>query len=55
VPVFFAETRALAQEWTYRFLGAALTELAGADVSFAGDAPLVPGRDQTPISYDVDD
>jgi hypothetical protein len=55
VPVFFAETRALAQEWTYRFLGAALTELAGADVSFAGDPPLVPGRDRTPISYDVND
>lgn len=33
VPVIFAETRPLAQEWTYRFLGAALvehTEQAGA-------------------------
>jgi hypothetical protein len=28
VPVIFAETRALAQEWTYRFLAAALTEVA---------------------------
>lgn len=27
VAVMFAETRPLAQEWTYRFLGAALTEL----------------------------
>lgn len=27
VPVTFAETRPLAQEWTYRFLGAALAEL----------------------------
>lgn len=27
VTVMFAETRPLAQEWTYRFLGAALTEL----------------------------
>jgi hypothetical protein len=27
VPVMFAETRPLAQEWTYRFLGAALSEL----------------------------
>ena len=27
VPVVFAETRALAQEWTYRFLAAALREL----------------------------
>ena len=26
VPIVFAETRALAQEWTYRFLGAALVE-----------------------------
>ena len=24
VPIFFAETRALAEEWTYRYLGAAL-------------------------------
>lgn len=28
VPVIFAETRALAQEWTYRFLAAALREAA---------------------------
>ncbi len=28
VPVIFAESRALAQEWTYRFLAAALRELA---------------------------
>jgi hypothetical protein len=34
VPVFFAETRPLAQEWTYRFLGAALAEVAGAEASF---------------------
>jgi ERCC4-type nuclease len=26
VPIVFAETRALAQEWSYRFLGAALVE-----------------------------
>jgi hypothetical protein len=26
VPILFCETRALAQEWTYRFLGAALAE-----------------------------
>jgi hypothetical protein len=38
VPVFFAETRALAQEWTYRFLGAALTELGNADVPFHASA-----------------
>ncbi|GMA40470.1 ERCC4 domain-containing protein [Mobilicoccus caccae] len=28
VPVFFADSRPLAQEWTYRFFGAALTEQA---------------------------
>jgi hypothetical protein len=28
VPIIFAETRPLAQEWTYRFLGAALIEAA---------------------------
>lgn len=28
VPIIFAETRALAQEWTYRFLAAARSELA---------------------------
>ncbi len=27
VPIMFCETRALAQEWTYRFLGAALAEV----------------------------
>ena len=26
VPIHFAETRALAQEWTFRFLGAALAQ-----------------------------
>jgi hypothetical protein len=26
VPIVFAESRPLAQEWTYRFLGAALVE-----------------------------
>lgn len=29
VPIFFAETRPLAEEWTYRFLGAALSESVG--------------------------
>ena len=35
VSVMFTETRALAQEWTYRFLGAALTELASHGASEA--------------------
>jgi hypothetical protein len=51
VPVFFAETRPLAQEWTYRFLGAALTQLATADVSFA---PLTPDVTSAPTSADED-
>lgn len=43
VPIFFAETRPLAQEWTYRFLGAALTEVAGASVPFPVSVPGSPG------------
>jgi len=27
IPIVFAETRPLAEEWTYRYLGAALAEL----------------------------
>lgn len=34
VPVFFAETRPLAQEWTYRFLGASLREVGSQSVVF---------------------
>jgi len=39
VPIVFAETRPLAQEWTYRFFGACLAELerdAGAPARLAG-------------------
>ena len=50
VPVIFAETRPLAQEWSYRFLGAALREVSAADgaASFAqhltpaGPVPAAP-------------
>ncbi|MGI8759029.1 MAG: ERCC4 domain-containing protein [Acidimicrobiales bacterium] len=51
VPIVFAETRALAAEWTYRYLGAALEEagaheragLLTADLPRTGDgAPLGP-------------
>jgi len=50
VPIVFAETRALAQEWTYRFLAAARQEAlleAGAqdrleELAPAGPAPLAP-------------
>ena len=41
VPIFFAETRPLAQEWTYRFFGAALAELGGGTVTFT-DPPSAP-------------
>ena len=46
VPVVFAETRALAQEWTYRFFGAALAEARAEDdgvrrlLELPGGAPL---------------
>jgi hypothetical protein len=57
VPIFFAETRALAQEWTYRFLGAALAELAGADTSFSAAPPgspsSVPSSEWTPTGDDA--
>jgi hypothetical protein len=43
----FCETRPLAQEWTYRWLGACLSELTAADdhrvldLTFASGAPVV--------------
>lgn len=52
VPIVFCETRPLAAEWAYRFLGAALDELAshpGAD-AVAGTLPLagdVPPKEPT--------
>jgi hypothetical protein len=50
VPIVFAETRALAQEWTYRFLGAALAERGDdhlardrlAELPSAGPVPAPP-------------
>ncbi len=42
VPVMFAETRPLAQEWTYRFLGAALAELTAYAASAAVGDQLAP-------------
>jgi len=48
VPIFFAGTRPLAEEWTYRFLGAAFTELteqaasAGLDATLPAAGPLPP-------------
>jgi hypothetical protein len=53
VPIVFCETRALAQEWTYRFLGAAAVELAAhpaADLlagELAGAGVLAPPEPTT--------
>lgn len=47
VPILFLETRALAQQWTYRFLGAGLREAAqerGTDPQLAALAPAAPPR-----------
>jgi hypothetical protein len=50
VPVVFCETRPLAQEWAYRWLGACLAELDAADgtqdleATFAGGGPLPPAE-----------
>lgn len=45
VPVVFCETRPLAEEWTYRWLGASLVELAGTDLAtwVASGEPERPG------------
>jgi hypothetical protein len=43
VPVVFCETRPLAQEWTYRWLGACLAELAAARATDAIEASFAPG------------
>jgi hypothetical protein len=48
VPIVFCETRPLAQEWTYRWLGACLSELTAAEdrtdieLSFAAAGPVPP-------------
>jgi len=48
VPIVFCETRALAQEWTYRFLGAALEQLAMAAGADLVAARLRPAGDVAP-------
>jgi hypothetical protein len=53
VPIVFCETRLLAQEWTYRFLGAALTHHLEHDAADERAAALpvagpVPAREPTP-------
>lgn len=52
VPIVFAETRALAQQWTYRFLAACRTELdqdggAAARLEELAEAPALPPREPT--------
>lgn len=52
VPIVFCETRKLAQEWTYRFLGAAVAHVAEHDGAVRATAPLplappVPDREPT--------
>jgi hypothetical protein len=53
VPIVFCETRPLAQEWAYRWLGACLAELEAAEgtseveTTFAGAGP-VPAPEPTP-------
>ena len=42
VPIVFAETRPLAQEWTYRFLGAALAHHTEHHQTGVGHVPLLP-------------
>ncbi|HLG66805.1 MAG TPA: ERCC4 domain-containing protein, partial [Acidimicrobiales bacterium] len=56
VPIIFAESRRLAEEWTYRFLGAALYELAdgpAADLLAAGLAPAGPLPPPEPTTAEV--
>ncbi|WP_324273501.1 Lsr2 family DNA-binding protein [Blastococcus brunescens] len=43
VPVVFCESRPLAQEWTYRWLGACLTELAAAGSTAGLESSFAPG------------
>ena len=58
VPIVFAETRQLAEEWTYRYLAAAhawvLDDLAvSADVNLAADAEPSADRQVDPSTAEV--
>ena len=44
VPVVFCETRPLAQEWTYRWLGACLAEVSAARSTAGLEESFTPGR-----------
>ena len=56
VPIVFCESRKLAQEWTYRFLAAALTHVeadAGAEAFLDGLVPGTPVPPAEPTAADV--
>jgi hypothetical protein len=44
VPITFCETRPLAEEWTYRWLGSCLTELGAAAATVGTEATFAPGQ-----------
>jgi hypothetical protein len=44
VPVVFCESRPLAQEWTYRWLGACLTEVGAARATASVEDSFAAGR-----------
>lgn len=50
VPIVFCETRPLAQEWTYRYLAAALMEIEGEDHGAERTLALASGAVPTPAS-----
>ncbi|QOR70404.1 Lsr2 family protein [Ruania alkalisoli] len=48
IPIVFCETRALAQEWTYRFLAAALAAIAGESIGEVRTSALASAAAPTP-------
>lgn len=50
VPIVFAETRALAEEWTYRYLAAASVWAATEDAAAARIGPVVSELDRAPAA-----
>jgi hypothetical protein len=48
IPIVFCETRPLAQEWAYRWLGACLTEVAAAAGTASMEATFSPGGEVPP-------
>lgn len=50
VPIVYAETRALAEEWTYRYLAAAHTWAAAEDAAVTRIGPTVTDLDRAPAA-----